>query len=85
MQIIEELEGEQRGPYAGVLGYFSYDGNLDTCIAIRTALLQNDKIYIQSGAGFVADSQPDKEYEETINKAKSMFRAVARAESMFPL
>lgn len=85
MQIIEELEGEQRGPYAGVLGYFSYDGNLDTCIAIRTALLQNDKIYIQSGAGFVADSQPDKEYEETINKAKGMFRAVARAESMFPL
>ena len=85
MQIIEEMEGEQRGPYAGVLGYFSYDGNLDTCIAIRTALLQNDKIYIQSGAGLVADSQPEKEYEETINKAKGMLRAVARAEGMSPV
>jgi len=84
MQIIEEMEGEQRGPYAGVLGYFSYDGNLDTCIAIRTALLQDDKIYIQSGAGLVADSQPEKEYEETINKAKGMLRAVARAEGMSP-
>lgn len=82
MQIIEEMEGEQRGPYAGVLGYFSYDGNLDTCIAIRTALLQDNKIYIQSGAGLVADSQPEKEYEETINKAKGMLRAVARAEGM---
>ena len=85
MQIIEEMEGERRGPYGGVLGYFSYDGNLDTCIAIRTALLQGNKIYIQSGAGLVADSQPDKEYEETINKAKGMLRAVARAEGMSPV
>ena len=82
MQIIEELEGEQRGPYAGVLGYFSYDGNLDSCIAIRTALLKEDTLYIQSGAGLVADSHPKSEFEETLNKAKGMLRAVAKAERM---
>lgn len=82
MQIIEELEGEQRGPYAGALGYFSYDGNLDSCIAIRTALIKNSTIYIQSGAGLVADSRPDFEYQETINKAKGMLKAVAMAEQI---
>jgi len=77
MQIIAELEGQRRGVYGGALGYFSYDGNLDSCIAIRTALLKNGKIYIQSGAGLVADSIPANEYEETINKAKGMLKAVA--------
>ena len=82
MQIIAELEGEQRGPYAGTLCCFSYDGNLDSCIAIRTALLKENRIYIQSGAGFVADSKPPSEYEETLNKAAGMFKAVAIAEQM---
>ncbi|MGE9296951.1 MAG: anthranilate synthase component I [Puniceicoccales bacterium] len=77
MQIITELEGQQRGIYGGALGYFSYDGNLDSCIAIRTAVLKDGKIYIQSGAGLVADSVPASEYDETVNKAKGMLKAVA--------
>lgn len=80
MQIIAEQEQEQRGPYAGAICYFSYDGNLDSCIAIRTALIKDDTIYIQSGAGLVADSVPRNEYEETVNKAKGMLKAVAMAE-----
>ena len=82
MQIIAELEGEHRGPYAGALCYFSYDGNLDSCITIRSALLKEGRIYIQSGAGLVADSDPSSEYEETLNKAAGMFKAVAMAEEM---
>ena len=84
MQIIEELEGEQRGPYAGAMVYFSYDGNLDSCIAIRTALIKNNRLFIQSGGGWVADSQPAMEYEETINKAKGMLKAVSLAENIRP-
>jgi anthranilate synthase component 1 len=80
MQIIAEQEKQQRGPYAGAVCYFSYDGNLDSCIAIRTALVKDKKIFIQSGAGLVADSVPQNEYEETINKAKGMLKAVAMAE-----
>lgn len=76
MQIIAELEQDQRGPYAGALGYFGFNGNLDSCIAIRAALIQDDRIYIQSGAGLVSDSVPDSEYMETINKAKGMLKAV---------
>lgn len=79
LQIISEYEKQQRGVYGGALGYFSYNGNLDSCIAIRTALLKDDKIYIQSGAGLVADSVPSAEYMETINKAKGMLKAVALA------
>ncbi len=82
MQIIAELEREMRGPYAGAVTYFSYDGNLDSCIAIRTALLKEKRIFIQSGAGLVADSEPAREYEETVNKAKGMLRAVAVAEQI---
>ncbi len=82
MQIIAEQEREQRGPYAGALCYFSYDGNVDSCIAIRTALLKDGRIYIQSGAGLVADSVPASEYLETVNKARAMFKAVALAEAM---
>lgn len=80
MQIIAEQEKEQRGPYAGALCYFSYDGNLDSCIAIRTALIKDETIYVQSGAGLVADSVPRNEYDETVNKAKGMLKAVAMAE-----
>ncbi len=80
MQIISQNEGAQRGVYAGALGYFSYDGNCDSCIAIRTALLKGGRIYVQSGAGIVADSVPANEYQETLNKAKGMLKAVALSE-----
>ena len=80
MQIIEELEPDKRGAYAGAVGYISFDGNLDTAIAIRTAVIRGDEIFIQAGAGIVADSIPEKEYEETINKAKAMIKAVEIAE-----
>ncbi|MDQ7055347.1 MAG: anthranilate synthase component I family protein [Persephonella sp.] len=80
MQIIEELEPDKRGPYAGAVGYISFDGNLDTAIAIRTAVVRKDEIFIQAGAGIVADSIPEKEYEETVNKAKAMIKAVEMAE-----
>ncbi|HTQ32472.1 MAG TPA: anthranilate synthase component I [Opitutaceae bacterium] len=80
MQIIAEQEPVQRGFYAGALGYFGYDGNMDTCIMLRTALLKDGKIHIQAGAGIVADSDPPSEYQETINKASALFKAVAMAE-----
>jgi anthranilate synthase component 1 len=76
MQIIAEQEAEQRGPYAGAVCYFSYDGNLDSCIAIRTATIKDGKIHVQSGAGLVADSKPDAEYMETVNKATGMLKAI---------
>lgn len=84
MQIIAEQEREMRGPYAGAVCYISYDGNVDSCITIRTALMKDGRIYIQSGAGIVSDSVPEKEYEETVNKARAMFKAVAIAEQMGP-
>jgi anthranilate synthase component 1 len=80
MQIIAEKEPSQRGFYAGALGYFGYDGNLDSCIMLRTALLKDGKIHIQAGAGVVADSVPVAEYQETVNKAQALFRAVAICE-----
>lgn len=76
MQIIEELEPDRRGPYAGAVGYFSFSGNMDLCIAIRTLLAKNGKISVQAGAGIVADSDPEKEYLETVNKAQGMIRAI---------
>ncbi|MDD5504873.1 MAG: anthranilate synthase component I [Candidatus Omnitrophica bacterium] len=79
MQIINELEGAKRGPYAGCVGYLSFSGNLDVCITIRTILLQGSKAYVQVGAGIVADSIPEKEYQETVNKAKAMFKAISMA------
>ncbi|OQX52957.1 MAG: anthranilate synthase component I [Candidatus Omnitrophica bacterium 4484_213] len=79
MQIIEELEENKRGPYAGAVGYFGFSGNLDSCIAIRTILIKDSKVYIQAGAGIVADSQPEREYKETINKAEAMKEAVEMA------
>ncbi len=83
LQIIAELEQSQRGVYGGALGYFGYEGSHDSCIGIRTAVVKNGKIYIQSGAGLVADSVPASEFMETVNKAKGMLKAVALAEQMF--
>jgi anthranilate synthase component I len=80
MEIIEELENLRRGPYAGSVGYFSFSGNLDTCITIRTIVIKDKTAYIQAGAGIVADSIPEKEYEETLNKAKALLRAIEMAE-----
>ena len=80
MEIIEELEGQRRGLYAGAVGYFSYDGSMDTCIAIRTMVMQGDRVYVQAGAGIVADSDPAAEYQESVNKASALLVAVARAE-----
>lgn len=74
MEIIEELEREKRGIYGGAVGYFGFDGNVDMCIAIRMMVVKNKKAYIQSGAGIVADSVPEKEYEETQNKAKALIK-----------
>lgn len=80
MEIIAELEGEARGPYAGAVGYFSYDGSLDTCITIRTLVMRGQTVSVQAGAGIVADSDPEREYEETANKARALIEAVDRAE-----
>lgn len=80
MQIIEELEPSWRGPYAGALGYFSFSGNMDTCIIIRTMIVRDNVAYIQAGAGIVADSDPENEYRETVNKAKALMRAIDIAE-----
>lgn len=79
MEIIEELEKQKRGPYAGAIGYFSFSGNMDFCITIRTMLIKNRKIYVQAGAGIVLDSKPEKEYQETVNKAKAMMKAIRMA------
>ena len=76
MEIIEELEPSQRGPYAGAVGYFSFSGNMDFCIVIRTLIITNGTVYFQAGAGIVADSQPDNEFQETINKAKALVKAL---------
>ena len=76
MEIIDELEKSKRKMYAGSIGYFSANRNFDTCIALRTALIKNNKFYIQSGAGIVADSIPEKEYLETVNKAKALIKSL---------
>ena len=81
MQIISELEQTARGPYGGCVGYFSFNGNLDCCITIRTALIKDGKAYVQAGGGWVNDSEPEAEFQETVNKSKAMLKAVALAES----
>ena len=81
MQIISELEGTTRGPYGGCVGYFSFNGNLDTCIIIRTAMLKDGKAYVQAGGGWVNDSEPEAEFQETANQSKAMLKAVALAET----
>lgn len=79
MEIIDRLENVSRGPYAGCIGYFSFSGNLDSCITIRTIVVKNDKAYIQAGAGIVADSVPANEYKETLNKARAQLLAIENA------
>ncbi|MGB4781700.1 anthranilate synthase component I [Candidatus Methylomirabilis sp.] len=81
MEIIEELEQVRRGPYAGAVGYFGFSGNMDTCITIRTVVITDGTAHVQVGAGIVADSDPEREYEETMNKAKGMLKAIEMAES----
>ena len=80
MEIIDELEPERRGPYAGAVGYFGFSGNMDFCITIRTFVMRESDLWIQAGAGIVADSDPGKEFEETLNKARGLRRAVELAE-----
>jgi anthranilate synthase component 1 len=82
MEIIEELEPVRRGVYGGAVGYFSFSGNMDTCITIRTILVKDGKIYIQAGAGIVADSDPEREHAECVNKSRAMIQAVRLAEEM---
>jgi anthranilate synthase component 1 len=81
MEIIERLEGTRRGLYAGAIGYVGYDGAMDSCITIRTIVMQGDTVHIQAGAGIVADSDPAREYEETLNKARALAEAVQVAET----
>lgn len=80
MQLINEWEPDARGPYAGAVGYFGFNGNLDTCITIRTVLVKDGKAFVQAGAGIVADSQPQREYQETVTKAAGMLEAIRLAE-----
>jgi anthranilate synthase component 1 len=81
MEIIDEVEPHRRGPYGGAVGYIDYVGNMDTCIALRTIVVQNGTAFIQAGAGIVADSVPSEEYQETLNKARGLLKAVALTES----
>jgi len=82
MEIIAELEPDKRGPYAGCVGYFSFSGNMDTAITIRTIILSNGIAHVQAGAGIVYDSVPSREYEETLNKARALLNAIEQAEAM---
>ena len=79
MEIIDELEPVRRSFYAGCVGYFSANGSMDTCITLRTALVKDKKIYVQAGGGIVADSVPEDEYQESLNKAKAVMRAAEEA------
>jgi len=81
MQIISELEQTARGPYGGCVGYFSFNGNLDCCITIRTALVKDGKAYVQAGGGWVNDSTPEAEFQETVSKSMAMRKAIALAEN----
>jgi anthranilate synthase component 1 len=76
MEIIDELEPHRRGPYAGAVGYFDFGGNMDTCIALRTLCVQGTQAYVQVGAGIVADSVPETEYQETLSKARGLLKAI---------
>jgi len=82
MQIIDELEPTKRGPYGGAVGYFDFSGNMDTCIAIRTVVLNGDTAYVQAGGGVVADSVPEREYQETLNKSMALLRAIKVGEQI---
>ena len=79
LEIIDELEPTKRGLYGGTVGYLGFDGNIDTCIAIRTVLFKNNRAYVQAGGGIVADSVPEKEFEESENKARAVINAIEQA------
>jgi anthranilate synthase component 1 len=81
MEIIDEIEPHRRGPYAGAVGYIDFTGNMDTCIALRTLVLQASKVYLQAGAGIVYDSVPATEFEETLSKARGLLKAIEIAET----
>ena len=81
MEIIDQLERERRGVYAGCIGYFGADGDMDTCIALRTAVIKDQTLYVPAGCGVVADSDPEYEYQETVNKAQALVRAAEEAEA----
>jgi len=83
MEIIDSLEPTRRGVYAGAILYLDFSGNLDSCIAIRTLVVKDGKAYIQAGGGVVADSVPEKEFQETINKSRALVKAVEMAERGF--
>ena len=82
MEIIAELEPDRRGPYGGAVGYFDFSGNMDTAITIRTIVMKDGVAHIQAGGGIVYDSVPETEYQETLNKARAMLRAIDQAELM---
>jgi anthranilate synthase component 1 len=82
LEIIAGLEPGPRGPYAGAVGYFGFDGAMDTCLAIRTLAARGGRVSVQAGAGIVADSDPAREYQETLNKAEALLRAVEQAEAL---
>ena len=84
MEIIDELEPHRRGLYGGAVGYVSYTGNMDLAIAIRTLVTAGDKVYVQAGAGIVADSVPEAEWQESVNKARAVLRAVEMARTATP-
>ena len=79
MEIIDELENEKRGPYAGCVGYFSADGEMDSCIVLRTSVVKDGVMYVQAGAGVVADSVPEREQAECVSKARALFKAADEA------
>ena len=81
LEIIDELEPVRRGVYGGAIGYLSWNGDMDTAIAIRTAVIKDGRVFVQAGCGIVADSVPELEWEETLNKGKAIFNAVAMARS----
>ena len=80
MEIIDEIEPHRRGPYAGAVGYIDFNGNMDTCIALRTMVIKDDMAYVQAGAGIVAESVPENEYRETVNKATALLKAIEVSE-----
>jgi anthranilate synthase component I len=82
MEIIAEVESEKRGPYAGACGYFSFSGNMDMAIAIRTIVMTRGIAYVQTGCGIVYDSEPEKEYVETLNKGLALVKAIDQAEAL---
>ena len=83
MEIIAEVEGEKRGPYGGAVGYFSYSGNMDTALVLRTGIYKDGTMYVQAGGGIVADSVAEDEYQETRHKSNAMMRAIDMAETGF--